>query len=123
MSIGSTVNTNEVTIGVAVSTLNKLSDGKYSYVEPTSEIPTILTLKAANPSALQKRITLSLSKNPGLKDSYPDTRAGRMSCSVNMNATTGSVVTAEVAQDFLSELGSLLCQPAITSALLSGSYE
>jgi hypothetical protein len=123
MSIGATILTTAVgTPGATVTTLTKAKSGLYTYVDG-SQVPSTMTLKAANPSSLHKTCGIVYKINPGILDSFPDTKSGKISVSIQLNLSLGSVVTDSVAQAFASEAGTVLSQTAILTALLGGSLE
>ena len=122
MAIGSEVTTTALTPGADVTTLTKVKSGVYTYVDG-SQVPTTLAMKAANPGKAVKSIQLILKIDQGILDSFPDSKAGKISAVVQLNSTIGSVVTDAVTVAFASELGSILGQSAVITALLGGSLE
>jgi len=122
MAIGSSVASTAVTPGAAVTTMTKVKSGQYTYVDG-SQVPTILTMRAANPAGVHKSVNLTFKINPGILDAFPDTKAGKISANVQLNCTLGDVVDDAAAVAFASELGSIISQSAIMTALLGGSYE
>lgn len=122
MAIANPVLTTAVTLGATTTSLTKVYDGVYSYVNPTGNIPTSLTMKAAALGSSRCSIRLTLKRNPGLYDAASAAKSGNMSATFELAASKGSVVTDAVLQGFALELGSLLSTPALISALIAGSY-
>lgn len=123
MAIANPVLTTAVTLGATTTSLAKVKDGEYSYVNPTGNIPTTLTMKAAALSTVRSAIQVSFRRNPGLYDASSAVKSGNMTGSFNLSFTKGSVVTNTVLQEFVLELGSILSTPALITALLEGSLE
>lgn len=123
MSIPNPVLTTQVTLGTTITSLAKTQDGVYAYINPTGNVPTSLYMKAASVDSSRSSIRLVLRRNPGLYDASSAAKSGNMSATFELAATKGSVVTADVLQEFVSELGSLLSNPALIDALLAGSLE
>lgn len=122
MAIANPVLTTAVTLGATTTSLTKVYDGVYTYVNPTGNIPTSLTVKAAALGSARTAIRLTLKRNPGLYDAPSAAKSGSMSVTVELAATKGSVVTADSLQEFVLEMGSLLSTPALIDALIAGSY-
>ncbi len=123
MAIANPILTTAVTLGATVTSLSKLSDGSYSYINPTGQIPTTLTIKPAASGSSSPKIVVTIRRNPGILDAYPDQPSGSMSASFQLTGRLGSAVTRDILQDFAVELASLAATPALIDALLAGSYQ
>ncbi len=121
MAIANPILTTAVTLGATTTSLTKIKDGEYTYVNPTGQIPTTLSIKPAASSGSSPKISMTLRRNPGILDAYPDQPAGSLSASFQLSGRLGSVVTRDVLQDFAVELASLAATPALIDALLLGS--
>lgn len=122
MAIGSSISSTAVTPGAAVTTLAKAKDGLYTYVDG-SQVPTTCTMKAASPYGTNRSVQLVYKIDPGILDSFPDAKAGKCSVVVQVNATIGDVVDNAYITAFVAEIGSIITQSAVMTALLGGSYE
>lgn len=123
MAIANPVLTTAVTLGATTTSLTKISDGLYTYVNPTGQIPTTLSIKPANPSGKRVNVSLTFRRNHGILDAYPDQPKGNASATFQLNGSLGSVVTRDLLQDFAVEVASLIATPALIDALLAGSLE
>lgn len=123
MAIANPVQTKAVTLGATTMSLEKVADGKYSYVNPTGQIPTTLTIKESALGAKNLRVSLTLKRNHGILDAFPDHKAGSISATFQLNGSLGTAVTRDVMQDFAVEFASLVATPALIDALLAGSLE
>lgn len=121
MAIANPILTTAVTLGATVTSLAKVSEGHYTYVNPTGQVPTTLTIKQAAPGSGKLNIVVTLKRNPGILDVSPDQRSGIMSATFQLNGTLGTAVTRDTLQDFAVELGSLISTPSLIDALLAGS--
>lgn len=123
MAIANPILTTAVTLGATVTSLAKVKDGSYAYVNPTGQIPTTLTIKPAAIGAKNLRVSMTLKRNHGILDAFPDQKAGSISATFQLNGALGTAVTRDIVQDFAVEIGSLVATPALIDALLAGSLE
>lgn len=123
MAIANPTLTTAVTLGATVTSLAKVKDGSYTYVNPTGQIPTTLTIKPAAIGAKALRVSMTLKRNHGILDAFPDQKAGSISATFQLNGTLGTAVTRDIIQDFAVEFASLVATPALVDALLAGSLE
>ena len=123
MAIANPVLTTAVTLGATTTSLTKVKDGLYSYVNPTGNVPNTLTIKAAALGSARTTIGLTFKRNPGLYDAPSSTKSGFMTGSFTLSFLKGSAVSVANIEAFALEIGSLLATPALIQALLAGSLE
>ena len=127
MPIGSTVAMSVPTVGTTLHTLNKASDGEfYRYETPVAtypSVPMLLSFRRASSSATQKNIGLTFKYAPNVLNDDLHPSLGRVSVTVNISSTPGTVVTDAVIESLSKEALSVLCQSAIFSALYEGSLQ
>jgi hypothetical protein len=126
MSIGSTINTSLPAVGTTVNALAKAKQGVFSIpLTVSSEIaPVVLTLRASNLGNFNfKAIGLTYKYNPSINDSPNDAGSGNVTCSINVNARVGAVMTkAEILNHIRYALSSAL-KTDLLEALYDGILE
>lgn len=118
MAIGSTINFSVPVVGTTVDTLDKFREALFS--TPISvggtDVPIVVQLRAANIQGFQKRFGVSWKFNPAVLDASSAVTKGRISVSVNVDATLGSEIdSAKVALQVRYALSTLLASSLIES--------
>lgn len=94
MTIGSTINFSIPVVGTTVDTLNKFRESLFSVPIDVGgvDVPIVVQLRAANIQGFQKRFGATWKYNPGVLDASSAVTKGRISVSVNVDATLGSEI-------------------------------
>ena len=121
MAITTTVLTKAVTLGATVLTLTKSFTGVFSGFVGTDL--GVLSMKAADPMAKKRYISVTLKCDPSLADSPSVATSGKVSINVNCSYTPGTDVTDAYVKTRLLDVASIISQDAIITALIAGSYE
>lgn len=127
MSIGNTIATSVPTIGATTDTLAKVIDGTFqllkSPVATYPDIPLMAVLRPASSAVKQKNFGLTVKYNPSVIEDELNPSLGKVSVSINVNSTLGTVVTDALMKTIVNQSLSILVQSAIKDALVAGSLE
>ena len=95
MSIGSTVNYSIPVVGSTVDTLAKAKESLFTDTITVSgtAVPLTLQLRAASLAGIQRRFGAVWKYNPAMLDSAGAVTHGRITVSINVDATLGSEIT------------------------------
>lgn len=110
------------TTGTAISSLTKVSAGTYQLLSGTDFVMQA-KLYVADPSKKSSTCRLYVMKDYSKLDAYPTSPSGKMSGNFSCSFTQGTDVTEADIVSFIQQVGSLLAQSLIASALVQGSTE
>lgn len=111
MAIGSSINVSLPSVGTTVHTLAKaiLSRFTKTLTVSSEEAPIDLRLRAAAIGQRTKAFGLTYKYDPSINDSGSDAGSGAVTCSINVNARPGAVLTkAEIANHIRYALSAAL---------------
>jgi hypothetical protein len=125
MSIGASINVSLPSVGTTVHTLDKAREAKFQKTLTVSseDAPIVLTLRAATAETRNKALGLTYRYNPQINDSGSDANSGQITCSINVSATVGAVLTrAEILNHIRYALSAAL-KTDLLEALVDGILE
>lgn len=125
MAIGSTINYSVPAVGTTVATLNKVKDGLYTLDVELGDVdvPIRLELRPAGVNSLRRRFGASWKFQPNVLDTLDALTKGKVSVSLNIDATLGSTITTTALANHVRwALGALL-KSSLLEDLMAGSLE
>jgi len=126
MAIGSTINVSIPVVGTTVETFDKVRDGLYSNamtIASTDYPATIAIRPTGNILDPRKRTGLTYKVSPSKNDEPIASAKGSLSVSINIDATTGTVITtAELAKQVRFALSAMLAS-TLVETLVAGSNQ
>ena len=122
MALPNPVVTSIPTAGTAISSLTKVGTGTYQLISG-SDFVMQARLYVADPSKKSAQCRLYVMKDFSKLDMYPASPSGKMSGNFSCSFVQGTDVTEADVISFIQQVGSLLAQQLIASALVQGSTE
>lgn len=124
MAIPDPINTSVAVVGATVQSLVRASDGIYRLNVADAngnDVPVELVLR---PSPVGSRRTISgtLRFNPGIYDDTFTTKQGSLSASFTLSGQIGSAIDTADMLAHAQHLASIMCQSAVVTALIVGSF-
>jgi hypothetical protein len=123
MSIGSTITYSIPVVGTTVDTLARAKESLFT--DPIAvggvDVPVTLQLRAASLAGIQRRFGAVWKFNPAMLDSASAVTNGRITVSVNIDATRGVVITDTVLANHVRYALSTLLASTLIEGLRDGS--
>jgi len=125
MSLGSSIVDSIPTVGSTVHTFDKLKD--LSYVEQITvggiDVPAKLDLRTSSVGAGRCRFGGTLKFNPSVNDVASAVTIGRISVTLNVDATLGSTMTPSAVADYVRYFMGAMLKATLLEALRDGSTQ
>lgn len=125
MSLGSSIVDSIPTVGSTVHTFDKLKD--LQYVEQISvggtDVPAKLSLRTSSVGGNRTRFGGTLSYSPSILDIASAVSKGRITVTLNVDASFGSEITPTATADFTRYLMGAMLKATLIEALRDGSTQ
>lgn len=121
MTIGANIESKEITLGTVLRTFNRAVGATFQVLD--NGVYRIVKLRPSGVASRARRFGMTYTFTPSAYDDPSDAPSGRLTVSVNVDASMGSVVnTAELAAT-VKEAVSLLAQDTVLDSLVAGATE